>query len=500
MRRRKLAWRALYCILLGFIFIHSGMAEAAFVDEQQAREVVVNWLRMNDTPMRENMGTAIREVRRYRGGEHGNPGYYVVFLEPTGWVVVPADDRLEAIRAFGKGSPSAKEFDTSVSASLFRVEVTDSMQGNFKMQARRSDAQISASPVFKRWEKLLKSPQGNLFTRATSGVTLSELSDDVVVAPLLKNTWHQRGLISPGRSASLLEEPTFYNHFTSKGDVRYAVGCVPLAAAQIMRYTQFPKNAPVSPDANFKIRIDGVEIEEAVLRQDNGYNWDIMDRSPDYFRYRHILEGTPPDSGDLTFKEATEIRDEIATLLHDVGIYFRASYISAVSDDVVALPLGGSRLVSVDLSETTARTYETPYVLTRFFKYKNAAYMTTLHTDQMTQILNSNLDAKLPVIMTTGLSSREIGHAFVVDGYGYQNYGSSLGKAQYHHFNLGMGVSWAEDLWFNIATPPFILPEALHDDLTLRNNGFGFVFNIMSDDLGGQEREIISGRLWGGKV
>jgi hypothetical protein len=39
--------------------------------------------------------------------------YYVVLLDPDGWVIVPADDDFEAIIAFGKGSFSREEYARS---------------------------------------------------------------------------------------------------------------------------------------------------------------------------------------------------------------------------------------------------------------------------------------------------------------------------------------------------------------------------------------------------
>jgi len=50
--------------------------------------------------MNSSIGQEIEEIRHYQGEPYGNPGYYVVLLNPGGWVVVPADDAFEPILAF----------------------------------------------------------------------------------------------------------------------------------------------------------------------------------------------------------------------------------------------------------------------------------------------------------------------------------------------------------------------------------------------------------------
>jgi len=72
----------------------------SYIQEEQARRVVENWLAKNPRPMYSSIGQEIEEIRHHQGEPYGNPGYYVVFLNPGGWVVVPADDAFEPILAF----------------------------------------------------------------------------------------------------------------------------------------------------------------------------------------------------------------------------------------------------------------------------------------------------------------------------------------------------------------------------------------------------------------
>jgi len=78
----------LLCGLLLSI-LGAGEARANFVSEQDARAVVQNWLEMTPTQSLAIEGTEVREVVYFTGGLHGNPGYYVVLLDPSGWVIVP---------------------------------------------------------------------------------------------------------------------------------------------------------------------------------------------------------------------------------------------------------------------------------------------------------------------------------------------------------------------------------------------------------------------------
>jgi hypothetical protein len=63
---------------------------AMFVDMQEAQDIVESWLMRSKGPISDEMGEKIRDIVHYHGGIHGEPGYYIAFLEPNGWVTVPA--------------------------------------------------------------------------------------------------------------------------------------------------------------------------------------------------------------------------------------------------------------------------------------------------------------------------------------------------------------------------------------------------------------------------
>ena len=75
-------------LVLALLFV-GGEAAARFVSEEEARIVVQNWIEMTPTESLAIEGTEVREVMHFVGGFHGSPGYYVVLLNPSGWVIVP---------------------------------------------------------------------------------------------------------------------------------------------------------------------------------------------------------------------------------------------------------------------------------------------------------------------------------------------------------------------------------------------------------------------------
>ena len=66
---------------------------------EQARSVVSNWLGLEAAPMGAPLGGQVREVQTFNDAS-GNPAYYVVYLNPSGLVFLPADDLVEPIIGF----------------------------------------------------------------------------------------------------------------------------------------------------------------------------------------------------------------------------------------------------------------------------------------------------------------------------------------------------------------------------------------------------------------
>ena len=66
---------------------------------EQAELVVKGWVKTVDAPLGTVLGGLVREVAVH-DDENGEPVYYIVYLEPSGFVIVPADDLVEPIVGF----------------------------------------------------------------------------------------------------------------------------------------------------------------------------------------------------------------------------------------------------------------------------------------------------------------------------------------------------------------------------------------------------------------
>lgn len=172
------------------------------------------------------------------------------------------------------------------------------------------------------------------------------------------------------------------------------VGCVATAGAQIMRFFECPQGR-VTAFTNASCAIEGVQT---TLQATGGvYDWSKMP---------NVLSDTALDEGSA----------EVVKLMRDLGIACGMDYRAQGSE------VGG-------------------YMLTRawtvHFGYRSAASYTLngdLPLEAVNRALISNLDAGLPVEL--GLTGSGVGHAVVVDGYGYQ-----AGEL-YFHLNFGWGGNY----------------------------------------------------------
>src|ERR1035438_1464983 len=83
-------------------------ALAAPVTSKDAAATVLGWLTVDRAPLGETLGGTVQRVDTFNG-EDGNPAYYVVYLDPSGFVIVAADNLVEPIVGFA----SAGQYDPS---------------------------------------------------------------------------------------------------------------------------------------------------------------------------------------------------------------------------------------------------------------------------------------------------------------------------------------------------------------------------------------------------
>jgi hypothetical protein len=358
---------------------------------EEANKVVTGWLKADPKPLGASLGQQVKKVDTF-ADDSGNPIYYIVYLHPTGFVIVSADDLVEPIIAFVQGD----SFDPSPENPLGALVTNDlngriaAVRSTFKLQTM--DKLPTPSESQSKWRYFI-----DLADEPKEKITLMDIGDpsisDVRVAPLIKSKWAQR---------SVCGQLPCYNYYTPNN---YPCGCPATAMAQLMRYFEYPTTG-IGLNM-FQIKVDG-NMQMVSTRGGDGYggpyNWDLMPYEPE------------PNCS------TTEVqRQAIGALCYDAGISMNQSYTLRRSG------WGGS---------SNERMKE---ALKTTFKYAGAVHGYNFESPigpGLIGMVNPNLDAKKPVILGT------VPHAFICDGYGYSY--STL----YHHLNMGWGGG--DDAWYNL--------------------------------------------------
>jgi hypothetical protein len=414
-----------------------------------AEMVVTGWLKVSPQPLGSGLGRQIMSVDTITD-DLGEPAYYVVYLQPSGFVIVSADDLIEPIIAFsGDGT-----YDPA-SASPLKSLVTEDLKtrmaavrGTFVPLAVIPQAAVSESQ--KKWNYLIgldEVSDGGFEPMAIAPILNDNLSD-LRVPPLAKSKWGQSNYYDSN------DQPrACYNYCTPQlinnrgifveGDVEnYPVGCVAIAVAQFILSQRYPQE-PVEPK-EFTIYIEGQRANCSLLGgdgPDGAYNWDDMVLVPD---------------DDTTDQQ----RRAIGAFCFDAAIAVDTEF--------------GRDGSAASLDSAVKALLET-------FQYNNAKWAENegghITRKHFLSLFNPNLDAGIPVIF--GFRNSDYpwyGHAALCDGYGY-----NLSKL-YHHLN--MGWEGQLDCWYSL--PDIAYPGVVPFDAITQ-----CVYNIFSDCKG----EIISGRI-----
>jgi len=382
-----------WLLVLAMLFGLTRIAVADPVSADQARTVVIGWLKADPSPLKTAIGQQVKRVETFNDTENA-PLYYVVYLDPDGFVIVAADDLVEPIVAFA----ASGQFDPS-SANPLGALVNRDLPG--RMAGAKAAAGIKASGPFMaartKWGQLA----GTRGVSSGIDLGLSGISD-VRVAPLTQSTWNQ----------STVYGYACYNYYTPPNAAgsanNYVCGCVATAMAQLMRFWQYPV-AGVGT-GSYTISVTDV-LQSRNLRGGDGaggpYDWADMVLSPN-------------SSTTLIQRQA------IGALCADAGVSVSMEY-----------NMGGS-------GESGAFMEDVPGAMVQTFKYSNAVLGENNYGDNigagLNGMVNPNLDAGCPVLF--GITDGSSGHAIVCDGYGYNL--STL----YHHLNLGWSGSYTA--WYNL--------------------------------------------------
>jgi len=413
----------------------------------EAEMVVTGWLKADPQPLDMALGERVTRVETFTNDD-AEPAYHIVYLHPSGYVIVAADDRVEPIIGFVDDTA----YDPAPGSPLGAL-VTNDLNGRIG-SVNRPFAPLATSPqaaetkARQRWRDLIS------LTKASDEVTLMGLPaisegnpSDLRVAPLLRSQWGQRCCDGPNAQPQACYNyytPQFSGHilFVEGDENNHPSGCVATTMAQLMHYHWHPTE-PVEP-LLFTIIVEGSETERRLLGgdgPDGAYNWtDMVDE---------------PGPG-TTDKQ----RRAIGALCHDAGISVGTEYTADGSG---------------------AYLYDAATALVNAFQYdkavwaENAGNVTWSH--DLVEMMNPNLDANLPVLL--GFRDSEHpwrGHSAVCDGYGYNM------LTPYYHLN--MGWDGLENCWYNL--PDVNCPTAAGYDVITR-----CIYNIFPQAAG----EIISGRI-----
>jgi len=353
----------------------------------EAEKVVKGWLQANVQPLGTFIGRQVTRVETFTN-DTGEPIYYIVYLRPTGFVIVSADDSVEPIIGFSCSSTFDPSFRNPLGTLVNRDMKNRLAEVKTKTGQQSAIKTITVSKYQNKWNRyisLAETSKGRI-----SSFSLSPISD-MRVAPLIQSKWSQLDVCYNN----------CYNYYTPNN---YPCGCVATAMAQLMHYHQYPTTGIDVLD--FTIKIDDKRQTAYTLGGDGSggaYNWSDM------------VPGPNCTTTDLQLQA-------IGALCHDAGISTNTEY----------GPDGSS-----------ADALSAQEALTTTFKYANAVKGFNKGNDigqGLIGMINPNLDYGNPVVL--GIWREHGGHAVICDGYGEN--GSTL----YHHLNMG----WAgiDDAWYNL--------------------------------------------------
>jgi hypothetical protein len=438
---------AIFLFLL-WLLLPVSAAWARPTTEAQARQVVQRWLSLDPKPLGATLGGEVKEVQAFPDSS-GNAAYYVVYLNPAGMVLVPADDLVEPIIGFlpeGHYDPSP----SNPLGALVRNDIPGRVARARQVEARVLKGAEPLSPkapqavAQRKWGWLSNPTTGGQALSAEAGIT-GPLSDERV-APFIQSKWDQCTI-----NDNLPDAPACYNYYTplfgagNRGN--YPCGCLATAMAQVMRYWQYPELPVV---ATFDITADSIP-ETGTIRGGNGaggpYDWGNMELDPKEAFFLNRMNSTKCQA--------------IGALTYDAGVSVNSDY---------------------ENGETGADGLSASQALIKTFHYSNAINgfsNTQLIPDPVrAAMINTNLDTQFPVILRIAYYSGEgqEGHFVVGDGYGYN------AATMYHHLN--MGWSGLDDAWYHLPG----VDTGDNGNYTLQNL---ITYNIYSTGSG----EIISGRV-----
>ena len=308
LRRAKGSASRVWAVLLLFFLLSTGVL-AGPVEKQQAEKAVRGWLKKDIRPFGLSPGRQIKSTDTFYD-ESGGPLYYVVYLQTSGFVIVPADDRVEPIICFASGqtyspsddNPLGAMVGSDIPARIAAVKALDSAVSELQTGNSVSDRAALLKAVANargKWDQLTSRSD-----MSASSITASGASgiSDVRVQPLVQSSWGQ----------TTVGGMTCYNYYTPNN---WPCGCVATGMAQLMRYHEYPgtyiwSNMPLRPDESITLierQTIGALCYIAAESIDTVYGEDsssaalsdASDELVDTFNYANSIFGTYPSAGTV---------------------------------------------------------------------------------------------------------------------------------------------------------------------------------------------------------
>ncbi len=260
-------------------------ARAQSVSETELRDHAAQWLARNPLAAQYHARTGVPlevergEFVRLRGSQLP---FYLVHLEPCGYILMNSDRRLRPVLGFSLSGQA--DLEPGADNALYQLLLTR------RQRDTRRLAPVGAAAVDGRWDV----PSG---LRIASDASISTL-DSQVIGPLLTTLWSQGNHyneycpVAPEAPADL--------------DGRAPVGCVAVAFAQVMKYHEWPWRGRGS------FTYDDTEGEitgtHTALLSDR-YDWAKMQN--EYYAFGH---------------EPDEAAQAVSALMYELGVAAKTNY------------------------------------------------------------------------------------------------------------------------------------------------------------------------------
>lgn len=222
------------CFLLSALLLAVTLpATAAPVSETEMRLAVGRWLELKEQHFGAELSGPIRQAVKYRGGIHGDVGYWLVILQ-RGWLVVPADDRHWPVQVFGGGDMTPKRFE----GSFWHATIGYDSERRDRVSVLSAETAEGREDAHNRtaWDVLRHGPRRGGVRASGLDELPAEASRDVRVYPFLgaASQW--------GQGWPFNEYTTFRRLNIHSPDVKpaasddevYPVGCTVVATAQAL--------------------------------------------------------------------------------------------------------------------------------------------------------------------------------------------------------------------------------------------------------------------------